>query len=131
MSNYPEIRNDINRIDWENELRGNNTEESWEIIESVVKESVERNVPMQKVVQTFKKKWMNKRGAERGEGETQSLQEYRKLRTNQSKDDYNRAKQMAIYVTKNARTDFLRQGLQTISRRNPRNSTVTSTIRQL
>ena len=56
--NYPEIRNYINMIDWENELRGKNTEESWEILESVVKESVERNIPMQKVVNTFKKKWM-------------------------------------------------------------------------
>ena len=57
---HPEIRDDINRIDWENELRRKNTEESWEILESVVKESIERNIPMQKVVKTFKKKWMTK-----------------------------------------------------------------------
>ena len=31
---------------------------------------------------------------------------YRKLRTNESKDDYNRAKQNAIHATKKARTDF-------------------------
>ena len=30
--NYPEIRNDINMIDWENELRGKDTEESWGIL---------------------------------------------------------------------------------------------------
>ena len=50
--NYPEIKNGINMIDWENELRGKDTEESWGILESVVKESVERNIPMQKVVKT-------------------------------------------------------------------------------
>ena len=38
--NYPEIKNDINRMDWENEIRGKNTEESWDILESVVTESV-------------------------------------------------------------------------------------------
>ena len=37
--NYPEIRNDINRIDWENDLRGKNIEESFEILENVVTES--------------------------------------------------------------------------------------------
>ena len=56
--NYSEIRNDITRIDWENELWGKNTEESLKILESVVKESVERNIPMQKVV--FKEEWMTK-----------------------------------------------------------------------
>ena len=104
--NYTEIRNDINNIDWENELRGKNTEESWEILENVVKESIERNIPMQKVGKTFKKKWMTIRDDERSEGETQAYKKYRKLRTNESKDDYNRAKQKAIYATKKARTDF-------------------------
>ena len=35
-----------------------------------------------------------------------AYKKYRRLRTNGSKDDYNRAKQMAIYVTTKARTDF-------------------------
>ena len=37
--NYPEIRNDINRIDWENEIRGKNTEESWEILENMLRKA--------------------------------------------------------------------------------------------
>ena len=37
----------------QNELRGKDTEESWGILESVIKESVERNVPMQKVFKTL------------------------------------------------------------------------------
>ena len=35
-----------------------------------------------------------------------AYKKYRRLRTNESKDDYNRTKQMAIYVTKKARTEF-------------------------
>ena len=35
-----------------------------------------------------------------------AYEKYRKLKTNESKDDYNRAKQKAIYATKKARTDF-------------------------
>ena len=38
--NYPELRICINRIDWDNELRGKDTEESWTILERVAKESV-------------------------------------------------------------------------------------------
>ena len=104
--NYTEIRNDINNIDWENELRGKNTEESWEILENVVKESIERNIPMQKVGKTFKKKWMTKETMNVVKEKHKAYKKYRKLRTNESKDDYNRAKQKAIYATKKARTDF-------------------------
>ena len=104
--NYPEIRNDINRIDWENELRCIDTEESWEILESVVKESVERNILMQKVVKTFKRKWMTKEVLNVVNEKHKAYKKYRRLRTNERKDDYNRAKQMAIYVTKKARTGF-------------------------
>ena len=104
--NYPEIRNDINMIDWENELRGKDTEESWGILESVIKESVERNVPMQKVVKTFKKKWMTQEVLNVVKEKHKAYKKYRRLRTNESKDDYNRTKQMAIYVTKKARTEF-------------------------
>ena len=103
---YTEIRNDINNIDWENELRGKNTEESWEILENVVKESIERNIPMQKVGKTFKKKWMTKETMNVVKEKHKAYKKYRKLRTNESKDDYNRAKQKAIYATKKARTDF-------------------------
>ena len=39
-------------------------------------------------------------------GKHKAYKKYRRLRTNESKDDYNRAKQMAIYVTKKARTEF-------------------------
>ena len=104
--NYPEIRNDINMIDWENELRGKDTEESWGILESVIKESVERNVPMQKVFKTFKKKWMTQEVLNVVKEKHKAYKKYRRLRTNESKDDYNRTKQMAIYVTKKARTEF-------------------------
>ena len=104
--NYPEIRNDINMIDWENELRDKDTEESWGILESVIKESVERNVPMQKVFKTFKKKWMTQEVLNVVKEKHKAYKKYRRLRTNESKDDYNRAKQMAIYVTKKARTEF-------------------------
>ena len=104
--NYPEIRNDINMIDWENELRGKDTEESWGILESVVKESVERNIPMQKVVKTFKKKWMTQEVLNVVKEKHKAYKKYRRLRTNESKDDYNIAKQMAIYVTKKASTEF-------------------------
>ena len=104
--NYPEIRNDINMIDWENELRGKDTEESWGILESVIKESVERNVPMQKVCKTFKKKWMTQEVLNVVKEKHKAYKKYRRLRTNESKDDYNRTKQMAIYVTKKARTEF-------------------------
>ena len=107
--NYPEIRNDINMIDWENELRGKDTEESWGILESVVKESVERNVPMQKVVKTFKK-WMTQEVLNVVKEKHKAYKKYRRLRTNESKDDYNRTKQMAIYVTKKARTEFETRG---------------------
>ena len=65
-------------IDWENKLRGKDTEESWGILESVVKESVERNIPMQKVVKTYEVD--DTRGAECGEGETQSIQEIQKAK---------------------------------------------------
>ena len=104
--NYPEIRNDINMIDWENELRGKDTEESWGILESVIKESVERNVPMQNVFKTFKKKWMTQEVLNVVKEKHKAYKKYRRLRTNESKDDYNRTKQMAIYVTKKARTEF-------------------------
>ena len=104
--NYPEIRNDINMIDWENELRGKDTEESWGILESVIKESVERNVPMQKVYKTFKKKWMTQEVLNVVKEKHKAYKKYRRLRTNESKDDYNRTKQLAIYVTKKARTEF-------------------------
>ena len=104
--NYTEIRNDINNIDWENELRGKNTEESWKILENVVKESIERNIPMQKVGKTFKKKWMTKETMNVVKEKHKAYKKYRKLKTNESKDDYNRAKQKAIYATKKARTDF-------------------------
>ena len=104
--NYPEIRNDINMIDWENELRGKDTEESWGILESVIKESVERNVPMQKVFKTFKKKRMTQEVLNVVKEKHKAYKKYRRLRTNESKDDYNRTKQMAIYVTKKARTEF-------------------------
>ena len=71
-----------------------------------VKESVERNIPMQKVGKTFKKKWMTKETMNVVKEKHKAYKKYRKLRTNESKDDYNRAKQKAIYVTKKARTDF-------------------------
>ena len=93
-------------IDWENELRGKDTEESWGILESVIKESVERNVPMQKVVKTFKKKWMTQEVLNVVKEKHKAYKKYRRLRTNESKHDYNRTKQMAIYVTKKARTEF-------------------------
>ena len=89
-------------IDWEKELRGKDTEESWRILESVIKESVERNVPMQKVV----KKWMTQDVLNVVKEKHKAYKKYRRLRTNESKDDYNRTKQMAIYVTKKARTEF-------------------------
>ena len=104
--NYTEIRNDINMIDWENELRGKDTEESWGILESVVKESVERNIPMQIVVKTLKKKWMTQEVLNVVKEKHKAYKKYRRLRTNESKDDYNRAKQMAIYVANKARTEF-------------------------
>ena len=107
--NYTEIRNDINNIDWENELRGKNTEESWEILENVLKESIERNIPMQKVGKTFKKKWVTKETINVVKEKHKAYKKYRKLKTNESKDDYNRAKQKAIYATKKARTDFERE----------------------
>ncbi len=72
----------------------------------MVKESVERNIPMQKVVNTFKKKWMTNEALNVGKEKHKEYKKYCKLRTNESKDDYKRAKQMAIYVTKKARTDF-------------------------
>ena len=80
--------------------------ESWEILENVVKESIERNIPMQKVGKTFKKKWMTKETMNVVKEKHKVYKKYRKLRTNESKDDYNRAKQKAIYATKKARTDF-------------------------
>ena len=89
--NYPEIRNDINMIDWENELRGKDTEESWGILESVVKESLERNIPMQKVVKTFKKKWMTQEVLNVVKEKHKAYKKYRRLRKNETKDDYNRA----------------------------------------
>ena len=101
-----DTQNYINNIDWENELRGKNTEESWEILENVVKESIERNIPMQKVGKTFKKKWMTKETMNVVKEKHKAYKKYRKLKTNESKDDYNRAKQKAIYATKKARTDF-------------------------
>ena len=104
--NYPEIRNDIDMIDWENELGGKDTEESWGILESVVKESAEVNIPIQKVVKTFKKKWMTQEVLTVVKEKHKAYKKYRRLRTNESKDDYNRAKQMAINVTKKARTEF-------------------------
>ena len=78
--NYTEIRNDINNIDWENELRGKNTEESLGILENVVKESVERNIPMmQKVGKTFKKKWMTKETMNVVKEKHKAYKKYRKL----------------------------------------------------
>ena len=82
----------------------------------MVKESVERNIPIQKVVKTFKKKWMTQEVLNVVKEKHKAYKKYRRLRTNESKeskDDYNRAKQMAINVTKKARTE-LRQGLQTV-----------------
>ena len=68
----------------------------------MVKESVERNTPIQKVV----KKWMTQEVLNVVKEKHKAYKKYRRLRTNESKDDYNRAKQIAIYVTKKARTDF-------------------------
>ena len=57
---------------------------------------------MQKVV----KKRMTKEVMNVVKEKHKAYKKYRRLRTNESKDDYNRAKQIAIYVTKKARTDF-------------------------
>ena len=72
----------------------------------MVKERVERNIPMQKVGKTFKKKWMTKETMNVVKEKHKADKKYRKLRTTESKDDYNRAKQKAIYATKKARTYF-------------------------
>ena len=61
---------------------------------------------MQKVVKTFKKKWMTKEALNVVKKKHEAYKKYRKLRTNESKVDYNIAKQMAINVTKKAITDF-------------------------
>ena len=67
---------------------------------------MKRNIPMQKVVKTFKKKWMTQEVLNVVKEKHKAYKKYRRLRTNESKYDYNRAKQMAIYVTKKARTEF-------------------------
>ena len=67
---------------------------------------MERNIPMQNVVKTFKKKWVTKGALNMVTEKHKSFEKYRTLRTNESKDDCNRDKQMAIYVTKKAGPDF-------------------------
>ena len=54
----------------------------------------------------LKKKWMTQEVLNVVKEKHKAYKKYRRLRTNESKDDYNRAKQMAIYVTKKARTEF-------------------------
>ena len=60
---------------------------------------------MRKVIKTVKKKWMTQEVLNVVKEKHKAYKKYRKLRTNESKEDYNRAKHMAIYVTNKARTD--------------------------
>lgn len=104
--NYQEIRSDVDRIDWDNALQGKDTEESWQMLERVVKESIERNIPMQKIGNKFKKKWMTKETLSVVKEKHRAYKKYRKLGTEESKESYNKAKQEAIYVTRKARMEF-------------------------
>ena len=61
---------------------------------------------MRKVIKTDKKKWMTQEALNVVKENNKAYKKYRKLRTHESKDDYNRAKHMAIYVTNKARTDL-------------------------
>ncbi len=57
-------------------MRCKDTDESWGIIESVIKESVERNIPMQKVVNTFKRKWMTNEALNVGKEKHKEYKKY-------------------------------------------------------
>jgi hypothetical protein len=102
---YTKMREEMATVDWEQELDNCNTDQAWEIFERKITESMERNIP-KAAPQPKRERWLTKE-AEKAVRQKQRLHNrHRKHRTNDTLEDYRKARNEATRICREARSEY-------------------------
>lgn len=103
-ANYPAMRDELNRMDWENELKNKNAQEMWDTIYSKLSEVMTHHIPIRsnRSQKNRKLPWFTEHVQTKLKAKKAAFQNYKRYKTNDSYKIYARARNQAKEAVKQA-----------------------------
>ncbi len=118
---YDKIRNELGSIDWEKELKGKNTNETFLCIKTRIEEQIFKHIPLRKPKRghTSKPFWMNQTALAKVRKKHKAYKRYLQTKNGKEYGEYARARNQARWEIRKAKREYEKQ-LANISKSNPK-----------